>query len=123
ETFDRAARRLSAMGFKILLDIIASLPAPPRIKELPYQFRSRVAGESKLDVGVLRDYLLLILDKLVGHVVPVRFLLFAAVGAIGIAAHLVVLRLGLGVLGLGFAAAQTLATACAIVGNYTLNNL
>jgi len=123
ETFDRAARRLSAMGFKILLDIIASLPTPPRIKELPYQFRTRTAGESKLDAGVLRDYLLLILDKLVGHVVPVRFLLFAGVGAIGIAAHLIVLRLGLGVFGLGFAAAQTLATACAIVGNYTLNNL
>ncbi len=122
ETFDRAARRLSAMGFKILLDIIASLPAPPRIRELPYQFRTRTAGESKLDAGVLRDYLLLILDKLVGHVVPVRFLLFAGVGAVGIAAHLVVLRLGLELLGLSFAAAQTLATACAIVGNYTLNN-
>ncbi len=122
ETFDQAARRLSAMGFKILLDIIASLPAPPRIKELPYQFRTRTAGESKLDAGVLRDYLLLILDKLVGHIVPVRFLLFAGVGAIGIAAHLVVLRLGLELLGLSFAAAQTLATACAIVGNYTLNN-
>jgi len=39
------------MGFKILLDIIASLPEPPRIRELPYTFRSRVAGESKLDAG------------------------------------------------------------------------
>ncbi len=33
ETFDRAVRRLSAIGFKILLDIIASLPTPPRIVE------------------------------------------------------------------------------------------
>jgi dolichol-phosphate mannosyltransferase len=120
--FDQAARRLSAMGFKILLDIIASLPAAPRIKELPYQFRSRVSGESKLDAGVLRDYLLLIADKLVGHIVPVRFLLFAGVGAVGIAAHLVVLRLGLRLGGLDFPTAQTIATAVAILGNFSLNN-
>jgi dolichol-phosphate mannosyltransferase len=122
DVFEHAVRRLSAMGFKILLDIIASLPTPPRIKELPYQFRTRVSGESKLDAGVLRDYLLLIVDKLVGHIVPVRFLLFAGVGAIGIAAHLIVLRAGLRLFALDFAAAQTLATAVAIVGNYTLNN-
>ncbi len=123
DTFERAVRRLSAMGFKILLDIIASLPEPPRIRELPYTFRTRVAGESKLDAGVLRDYLLLILDKLVGHVVPVRFILFAGVGALGIAAHLVVLKLGLQFGGLGFTRAQTLATACAILGNFWLNNI
>ncbi len=120
--FDQAARKLSAMGFKILLDIIASLPAPPRIKELPYQFRTRVSGESKLDAGVLRDYILLIVDKLVGHIVPVRFILFAGVGAVGIAAHLIVLRTGLRFGGLSFAAAQTLATAVAILGNFSLNN-
>ncbi len=120
--FERAVRRLSAMGFKILLDIIASLPEAPRIKELPFQFRTRVSGESKLDAGVLRDYLLLILDKLVGHIVPVRFLLFAGVGTLGIAAHLVVLNAGLRLFGMGFSGAQALATAVAVVGNYTLNN-
>jgi dolichol-phosphate mannosyltransferase len=123
ETFDRAVRNLSAMGFKILLDIVASLPEPPKVRELPFTFRNRVAGESKLDAGVLRDYLLLIIDKLVGHVVPVRFILFAGVGAVGVAAHLVVLRLGLRVLGFDFPTAQALATGCAIVGNFWLNNI
>ena len=123
DTLDRAMRRLSATGFKILLDLLASLPASPRLIELPYEFRNRVAGESKLDAGVLRDYLLLLADKLVGHVVPPRFLLFAAVGAFGIAAHLAMLRLGLAVAGLAFQTAQALATAVAIVGNFTLNNL
>jgi len=123
DTFERAVRRLSALGFKILLDILASLPAPPRLIELPYEFRSRTAGESKLDAGVLRDYLMLIADKLVGHIVPVRFLLFAAVGVLGIAAHLVVLRLCLTLLAPGFATAQAIATGCAIVGNFVLNNV
>lgn len=122
ETFDRATRNLSAMGFKILLDIVASLPAPPRLVELPYSFRSRVHGDSKMDAGVLRDYALLLVDKMIGHLVPVRFVLFAGVGTLGIAAHLVVLWLGL-LAGLAFATAQAVATAAAILGNFELNNL
>jgi dolichol-phosphate mannosyltransferase len=62
DTFERAVRGLSAIGYKILLDILASLPSPPVLIELPYQFRTRTAGESKLDAGVLRDYLMLNAD-------------------------------------------------------------
>ncbi len=119
--FDRAARRLSAIGFKILLDIVASLPEPPVVRELPYSFRARVAGSSKLDAGVLLDFALLLADKLVGHLLPVRFILFALVGAVGLLAHLAVLDAALR-LGLAFAPAQALATACAIVGNFLFNN-
>jgi dolichol-phosphate mannosyltransferase len=122
ETFDAAARQLSAIGFKILLDIIASLPTPPRIVELPFRFRTRQSGESKLDAGVLRDYALLLADKLVGHIVPVRFLMFAAVGALGIAGHMIVLLIALKAAGLDFETAQGIATLVAIIGNFALNN-
>ena len=119
--FERAAPRLSAIGFKILLDLIASLPQTPRILELPYVFRVRVAGESKLDAGVLFDFGLLLIDKLVGRVIPVRFVMFAAIGVIGLLAHMAILGFGL-VLGLTFEVAQGIATGCAIVGNFILNN-
>lgn len=121
-TFDTALRHLSAIGFKILLDIIASLPAPPHIVELPFQFRTRTAGESKLDAGVMRDYALLLVDKSVGHIVPVRFVLFAAVGILGIVLHMLVLLLALKAAGLSFGLSQALATATAILGNFVLNN-
>ena len=120
--FDRAARRLSAIGFKVLLDLLASMPEPPRVRELPYRFRTRVAGASKLDAGVLLDFLLLLLDKLLGGLLPVRFVLFAAIGLLGLLAHLAVLRLGLTLGGLSFGPAQAAATACAIGANFTLNN-
>eukprot|EP01037_Dinobryon_pediforme_P006645 gene6645-6714_t len=122
-TFDAALRNLSAIGFKILLDIIASLPTPPRIVELPFQFRTRTAGESKLDAGVMRDYLLLLVDKTVGHLVPVRFVLFAGVGSVGIVLHMVVLLLTLKLVGEPFAIAQSVATFVAILGNFVMNNL
>ena len=122
-TFDAALRNLSAIGFKILLDIIASLPTPPRIVELPFQFRTRVSGESKLDAGVMRDYLLLLVDKTVGHLVPVRFVLFAGVGSVGIVLHMVVLLLALKLFGEPFGVAQGVATFVAILGNFVMNNL
>ncbi len=72
---------------------------------------------------MLFDFVLLLLDKLIGVVVPVRFALFALIGMLGLVAHLIVLRVGLTWGGLGFSAAQTIATACAIAGNFALNNL
>lgn len=116
-----ALPNLSAVGFKILLDVLASLPRTPRVVELPFHFRTRTAGESKLDAGVLIDFLLLLADKVLGHVIPVRFVLFTAVGALGLVAHVLVLRTGL-IAGLSFAVAQWIATSCAITGNFWLNN-
>jgi dolichol-phosphate mannosyltransferase len=123
DAFDGAVRNLSAMGFKILVDLLASSPTPLRIKELPYQFRPRVAGESKLDTLVAWEFLMLLADKLVGHIVPIRFILFSAVGVIGLGAHLVVLWLALNLAHLDFSIGQGLATGTAMVGNFTLNNL
>jgi dolichol-phosphate mannosyltransferase len=119
--FEQAAPRLSAIGFKILLDLIASLPRPPIVAELPYTFRTRIAGESKLDAGVLFDFGLLLLDKLVGRIVPVRFVMFSIIGVLGLAGHLVVLAAGMAA-SLPFANAQAVATGCAIVANFILNN-
>jgi dolichol-phosphate mannosyltransferase len=122
DIYDRAMRQLSAMGFKILLDLIASLPTPPRIVEVPYTFRARLAGDSKMNASVMLDYALLLLDKMLRQAVPVRFVLFAIVGLVGLAAHLAVLRLGLAA-GFGFPLAQAVATAVAIYGNFELNNV
>ncbi|HTK72316.1 MAG TPA: polyprenol monophosphomannose synthase, partial [Croceibacterium sp.] len=43
------ADRLSGIGFKIMLDILATAHPPLRVKELPLKFAERASGESKLD--------------------------------------------------------------------------
>jgi dolichol-phosphate mannosyltransferase len=122
EAFDESVRHLSAVGFKILIDLLASAERPLRVKELPYQFRPRVAGESKLDTLVAWEYIVLVADKTVGRFVPVRFILFGLVGLLGLGLHLIVLWLGLNVAAVPFASAQAIATGTAMLGNYTLNN-
>jgi dolichol-phosphate mannosyltransferase len=121
--FEGAVRRLSGQGFKILLDLLASSPRPLRLRELPYEFRSRRHGESKLDSLVAWEYGALLADKLFGHVVPVRFALFALIGFVGLAVHMAILWSGLNFLALGFGAAQSLATGIAMTSNFFLNNI
>jgi dolichol-phosphate mannosyltransferase len=121
EVFERALRRMSGQGFKVLLDLLASSPKAVRVGELPYSFRERRYGESKLDTMVAWEYAMLLADKLVGHIVPVRFALFGLIGGLGLVVQLAVLWTGLN-LGLGFRAAQTVATLVAMSSNFFLNN-
>ena len=115
------APRLSNIGFKLLLDILLSSPEPLRVKEVPYSFRARQEGTSKLDAAVAVDFILLLLDKLVGRWLPARLFLFAAVGGSGLIVHLGALRLLLEN-GLPFKFAQASAVALAIGYNFLLNN-
>jgi dolichol-phosphate mannosyltransferase len=119
---DGSAHKLSAIGFKILTDLFASFPRPLRFRELAYGFRARRAGESKLDSVTAWDYAMLLLDKLIGGWIPVRFLAFSIVGAVGLAVHLAVLTLVFQGLHRSFVAGQAVATLCAMTFNYVINN-
>src|SRR6516225_10532084 len=123
EVFEAAMHSLSGQGFKILLDLIASSPHPLRVRELPFKFRKRRHGESKLDVLVAWEYAMLLADKLFGHVVPVRFALFALIGGLGVFVHMAVLWISFTLVALSFLAAQTAATITAMTSNFFLNNL
>jgi dolichol-phosphate mannosyltransferase len=122
EAFLGALPRLSSMGFKILLDIFASSPRVLKAVEVPYEFRTRQYGESKLDSMVLWEFLLLLLDKLVGRYVPIRFISFALIGASGLLVHFAALTLLFKILSASFVVAQTAATLAAITSNFLLNN-
>src|SRR3546814_10931560 len=79
-----------SIGFKILMDLVASASRPLQVKEIPYTFRNRLSGESKLDSRVAQEFIILFLEKLFGGFVPIRFLMFAFVGALGLLVHLAV---------------------------------
>jgi dolichol-phosphate mannosyltransferase len=123
EVLDRSVRDLSGIGFKILLDILATTKQPLRIAEVPYHFRDRFAGESKLDEMVIWEYGMLLADKTVGRFVPVRFLAFSIVGGLGVLVHMAMLTLVLKGLGSGFTIAQSAATGTAMVFNFGINNV
>jgi dolichol-phosphate mannosyltransferase len=114
---------MSGIGFKILVDLFASSPRPLRFREVPYEFRPRFAGASKLDSSVAWEYVLMLLDKLVGRIVPVRFIAFSLVGAVGVGVHLLVLGALYRGMAVSFVASQAVATLVAMTSNFLMNNL
>src|SRR5436305_1815981 len=122
DRFEELAPQLSSQGFKILLDIVATGRGSLRIAELPFVFAERQHGESKLDTRVALDFAALLLAKLTNDAVSFRFLLFCLVGLTGIAIHMLVLQVAVG-LGTRFGWAQTAATFAAITWNFVLNNM
>jgi dolichol-phosphate mannosyltransferase len=114
--------RLSGIGFKILLDLLATADTPMRVKEFPLNFAARREGTSKLDRAILFDFLAGLYDKTLGRVIPTRFALFGTVGALGVGVHFAVLAVLLFAFGERFPLAQTAAVLVAMSFNFWLNN-
>ena len=116
-----AAPRLSTVGYKILLDLVASHPRPLKLAEVGYTFGTRLHGESKLDEMVALEYVELLLDKAIGRFVPVKLVQFGAIGMLGVGVHLTILYFTL-IAGTSFAFAQAAAVLGAMTFNFALNN-
>jgi dolichol-phosphate mannosyltransferase len=133
ETLRADAHRLSGVGFKILLDILATVDRPLRVKEFPLNFAARAQGESKLDRTVVFEFLVGLYDKWLGRIIPTRFALFGTIGAMGVVVHMAVLALVLNLFGArfmvshypkeaAFIVGQTSAAVVAMTFNFVLNN-
>ena len=120
--FEDIMHHLSIKGFKILLDMLVSSPAGLKYRELPYVMRQRSHGESKLGAQVIWEFFVLFADKLVGRILPVRFISFITVGFSGVFVQLFMLWILYKIGGAGFLPAQGLATVTAMTSNFILNN-
>lgn len=129
-TLRATADKLSGIGFKILLDILATADEAYRVKEFPLKFAARASGESKLDRTVVFEYLIGLYDRWLGHIIPTRFALFGTIGAAGVVVHMAVLAIFLEAFGgtfrntvvTPFEVGQTIAALVAMTFNFVLNN-
>jgi dolichol-phosphate mannosyltransferase len=122
ELFHDCVPNLCGKGFKILLDILSSARDKVSLVEVPYTFRQRSAGTSKLRISILLEFAILLLDKTLGRIIPYRFLLFVLVGSMGAILHLTILGLLLLGFKIPFPFAQGAASLVAMVLNFTFNN-
>ncbi len=122
EYFHRVVHNLSCVGFKILVDLLASARGPVKVGEVGFRFRSRVHGESKLDILVGLEYLELLLHKLTRGIVPVSYLLFGLMGSIGACCNFLLAALFSYSLHMEFKAAQLAGALITIAINFLLNN-
>jgi dolichol-phosphate mannosyltransferase len=123
EIVAQLAPKLSPDGFKILVDVVLTARSGLKVVEVPYVFRPRTAGESKLSPLVGLDFLGLVAHHATGGLLPTRFALFAMIGGVGLILHLLVLIVLLhGGAPEDFTFAQIAATVAAMASNFVLNN-
>ncbi len=118
----KLAPRLSGIGFKILLDMLAASERTLEVQEVPLSFAPRRGGISKLDEGVAFDFIAGLYERSLGRFIPTRFAMFGTVGGIGVLVHLAVLALLLGGVTDRFPVAQASATLATMTFNFWLNN-
>lgn len=122
DLLDEIAPQLSSEGFKILFDIlVASGRGKLEIVELPYAFLPRLHGASKFDARNAIEFFALVMSKLSRKKLPPQLFSFLLVGGAGVGVQLACLGVALSV-GLGFLAAQIVATLTAMTSNFFLNN-
>ena len=114
--------QIQGIGFKILLDLVSSTPEPIKIVEVPYVFRNRQYGESKLDFTVGFEYLVLLIGKLIRYTIPLTFASFALVGVVGLFLYWGILAALFQTGTLPFVQSAVIATGVAMVSNFVLNN-
>lgn len=119
---DRVAPQVSNEGFKILFDIVSRVGSELVIREVPFTFKERLHGDSKLSSLVTLQFLGLLVSRYTGGLFPAQFLLFAMVGSFGILVHMSALFLLSGPMQLAFPLSQLGATLVAMTSNFFINN-
>ena len=120
--FAKVKEQLNGKGFKILLEILAKLHAS-QIKEVPYTFRPRTLGESKLSNRVILLYVQQLWRLCSGsRHVSIRFLKSAIVGGVGVFVNLTVMILLLWLTRIRDWRASAVACLAANMQNYLLNH-
>jgi dolichol-phosphate mannosyltransferase len=129
ELFHSTAKQLNPKGFKILLDLLVCVPKETLVEEIPFTFSTRLHGESKLSRRVQIEFLEYLYDVTVGRYIPLTFVKYCIVGALGVVVHVsaylafsAVIREGGDLTVMGFGLAVIGATEVAIVFNFLLNN-
>jgi dolichol-phosphate mannosyltransferase len=122
EVFEQVSNKLSAVGFKIMMDLVINHRGKLSVMEVPYTMRARHAGESKLDWAVAFEYVAMLISLRLNKLVSPAFVTFSAVGSVGLFVHAVVLYFVSFYQQTTFLASQGVATFVAMTTNFFLNN-
>jgi dolichol-phosphate mannosyltransferase len=114
---------LSPIGYKILVEVLGRGKCT-WIGEVPYVFRERVQGESKVSRKVYIDYLRHLLRLRLARLPVSRFMRFAVVGLSGVVVDMGLLFLlsDPSTLGWGLTRSKLIAAELAILNNFIWND-
>jgi dolichol-phosphate mannosyltransferase len=92
--YSQVRGQLSGLGFKILIDVVASGQRRPHTAQIPTVLRERAGGTSKLDARVIVDLITLLVEKRTRGKITAKVIM----NGIGVVATLCVQWLSMGIL-------------------------
>jgi dolichol-phosphate mannosyltransferase len=113
---------LMPTGYKILLEILM-MGRFSNVVEVPYIFKTRMRGESKLDLRQQMEYLRHIYSLMRRKGELIRFVKFCLVGLSGVLVNMGLLWLLTEVVGLFYLLSAPISIETSIVTNFILNDL
>lgn len=113
-------KKLSNIGFKLLLDIILSNKNKIKYNEISFEFQKRYTGESKLNSKVFIDFIILIIDKITGRIIPGRYFIYSLIGSFGILFQLISFSFLLNYINFNYSLITSIILT--IYFNFSLNN-
>ncbi|MGJ4789581.1 glycosyltransferase family 2 protein [Leptospira koniambonensis] len=132
EVFFKYGYKINPIGFKILLEILGRAEKGLNIAEVPFYFRTRLHGETKINNSIARSFLMTVLDLRFGKWISSTFLLYSLVGISGVIVNLLGfilfenlgvkdLETGIGILPI-FPSSVFFGIELSIISNFILNN-
>jgi len=123
-TYKQIKEKLNPRGFKILMDIIQNLPKDKAIGQVPYIFKPREQGTSKLDKKVMFDFLVSLYElSIIGRYIPLKFFKFCLVGLSGVGVNWLILFLGKNFTEIDIRIVIVSAILVSMLSNFVLNNI
>ncbi|TGL59014.1 glycosyltransferase [Leptospira sarikeiensis] len=132
EVYFKNGENINPRGFKILLEILGRNGNGLKVSELPFHFRNRLHGETKINNSIARSFLVAVLDLRFGKWVSSTFLLYSLVGLSGVLVNLLGFMffesIGVGDLNTGikflpvFPISVFFGIELSIISNFILNN-
>ena len=112
---------LNPVGWKILIEVLVK-GRYRRVVEIPYAFKARAAGESKMGWREQWEYLVHLVRLIASSPEDRRFWLYCLVGASGVVVNFAVYGVLVNLAHLYVPFAGALAAACAMMSNFLLND-
>jgi len=121
ETYQKIRNKINPQGFKILLEILYHSNA--EAVEVPYHFRSRSSGESKLTSKVVWEYLKQVISLRRNKPIPERFVKYCIVGSSGVIIDMIIFSFTFELLLLPASFSGVISSQIAIFSNFIFNDL
>jgi len=115
--------KIDVQGFKFFYELLSISRGKFKVFEIPFIFKERMHGNSKLDLPVVWDFLISLIHSFSGRIIPRKAVSFALVGSTGVFIQLLTIYFLLAITKYNFETVLPVGVIIAASSNFIINNI